>query len=857
MKLFSFLSNYPFHTKISVTFAVLMFLAIPVTVLSVQNFRDARLKAATNLGDPFYPDPTTSWTKEPYYEIETCLNTQSRGGSFCSKRTQTGGDSIRLDIAKGFKTYYWVDTLLYSNYPNVAWVKYADGSKSCPSSTSASTCKVTISWPEPVQRAQATRAGDPNSNACTGGPSTCKSSVDVTYPGKTAQFQDFPANLNFDVYIFIKGKLFDSKTGFNSGAAAAFGRPKVLSPVYGATGQTTNPTFQWTKVDGASRYGVWVSETNNFGTSPYWSVDVQQSNCSANCSKVWNSGGWASRNGAPSAPATLASGKTYYWLVWACLANSCPITGVNGINNFTTVTTTQVAPVLKSPTGANASNNPTFQWTPASGATSYTLGFSDKPDVLSFNGIYYRRTFGCGTNCSLSWNNGSGWGTFGSVDPKPYVLVAGKTYYWFVWACNTECPLSGIATSSFTVAGASVAAVPPSLVSPVNNVAVDNGKPTFVWNKASGITVNKYRLLLKRDSNNFSIGDYWIKDLAPTVCPATGNCSSDLSGTWAWQKNRLDNPATPPNPLSGGNWSWIVFACKTTACGLADLVASNPSYFKVGSVSATTADNLTQEIGACNNEGRVDTRFRWTPSTTPGLTEQRIWLSTQNNAFMPGTYLEQTLNFGIVDNWNWVGLISNAPHYWRVGSKINGYWYDSGTRAFTTPVCQISGGDQHDLNRPGTKNDIINYIYQITANDGVYRHAGYNLGDVLVYVMAGNGGLSQVQGGSANGESGGGTCAYNPAYQTVGVFQYVASTWRGQTQYGSFEARDAYDSGGVRNGPNCWKAPGEDPPTWASTFGTNLDNNGWNPYAQARATRKFFLGGGHCNWSVYSLRFGC
>lgn len=860
MKLLSGFYSLSFHTKLSLLFVVTAFAAIPLTVLSVNSVRDARSRALTSLGDPYYPDPAASWTAEPRYRIETCLNTQSRGNSnYCSSRDKTGGTSISLSIARGYTTYYWVDLLVKTdNALSVQWIEYAKGQKSCGSGTTT-TCSTTISWSAPTFNAQAVISGS-LTNACQGAPVGCDSNEDVRYPGKTAQFKDFKPNINFDTYVKVNGKLFEIIRNQNSGTAAVFGKPTLQQPTQGATGVSNNPTFSWTKVDGASRYGVWVSESNTFSTSPYWSIDIPQSSCSTNCSKVWGSGGWVARNNAPAAPATLTAGKVYYWLVWSCLSSSCPITGLAPIQNFTVATITLGQPVIISPVNGatNVDNNPGFTWKPVPSATSYSIGLSENPDVLNFTSLYYRRLASaqCSTTCGTSWNNGTNWAAYGSVPPKPYVLTGGKTYYWFVWACSTECPLSGISQGNFRVKG-DVTQVSPSLISPINATSVNDGKPTFVWGPAGGVSIQRYRLLLKKDSNVFSNGDFWNKDVSPLICYAKPNCTVPFDNAWNYVKSALDNNPTPPNPLTAGNWYWIVIACKTSTCGFADILASQVGNFKVPNLY-TSASGLSESIGACKTNGKVDVIFRWTPSGSTGITSQEINLSTFDNGFAQGSYLSTAIPSATASTWTISDLVANTYHYWRIRTVVNGALIDSAKGTFQTPNCQVNSGSLDDYSRSHSKDELYSYVRALYGNMTEPR-TGYNLAEVII--------------GTIIGESGGNDCAMNGQY--LGILQYGAATWQNQDKAtGKSEAKNYMDSG--RDGPYpCWKTLGLDNYAWNNTFlpvNSGNDADGWNPYAQIRATANYMLyekpylytevetgrqryGGAACHWSAYKVRY--
>jgi hypothetical protein len=118
---------------------------------------------------------------------------------------------------------------------------------------------------------------------------------------------------------------------------ATLAAPSLQEPPNGAKDVSNNPTFKWSSVAGAGRYGIWVGESNNFSTAPFWTKNAYPQNCSANtCSIGWQNGsGWTSQRGAALPPPTLTPGKTYYWLVWACTDGECPLSGVSVTWSFT------------------------------------------------------------------------------------------------------------------------------------------------------------------------------------------------------------------------------------------------------------------------------------------------------------------------------------------------------------------------------------------------------------------------------------------------------------------------------------------------------------------------------------------
>jgi cyclophilin family peptidyl-prolyl cis-trans isomerase len=128
--------------------------------------------------------------------------------------------------------------------------------------------------------------------------------------------------------------------------------PSLISPADGLEGVMLTQSFQWASVQSAVLYRFQLSRDSNFTTLDYDNVVGTQS--------FWAGG--------------LQLGFVkYYWRVQA--NNGGNLSGFSNVRSFTTGIN---FPILISPpdSAINVSTNPTFEWTPVTGAVSYTLQIS-------------------------------------------------------------------------------------------------------------------------------------------------------------------------------------------------------------------------------------------------------------------------------------------------------------------------------------------------------------------------------------------------------------------------------------------------------------------------------------------------
>lgn len=136
------------------------------------------------------------------------------------------------------------------------------------------------------------------------------------------------------------------------------------------------------------------------------------------------------------------------------------------------------------------------------------------------------------------------------------------------------------------------------------------------------------------------------------------------------------------------------------------------------------------------------------------------------------------------------------------------------------------------------------------ASGKTEKITGLPLQDVMLKVM--------------NAESGGNQCAAGSAAE-IGVFQYIASTWKARTD-SSLHLQDS-GSGTYRSGRQvCWGIPGPDPTPqgtyagnslydWQTNFGPNLDGGAWDPYEQIAVTALIMEQSGGGPWTTWQCHF--
>ena len=233
-------------------------------------------------------------------------------------------------------------------------------------------------------------------------------------------------------------------------ALQALATPTLISPS-GAVA-TNTPTFTWNSVASATSYTLYRDDTK---TSTLYNASTL--GCSAGPPAICS-----------ITPATaIPAGSIVGWIVNATnTAGSSPWTTPNYIIYSGPV---PAAPTLVSPSGAVATNTPTFTWNSVANATGYTLYRDDTKTST----LYNASTLGCS----------AGPPAICSITPAT-AIPAGSIVGWIVNATNTAGSSPWTAPNYIIYSGPVPAA--PTLVSPSGAIATPT--PKFTWNSVANAT---------------------------------------------------------------------------------------------------------------------------------------------------------------------------------------------------------------------------------------------------------------------------------------------------------------------------------------------------------------------------------
>lgn len=277
-----------------------------------------------------------------------------------------------------------------------------------------------------------------------------------------------------------------------------------------------SPTFEWSDVDGASWYQLYVSGSGGVVHDAWY---VRLPICNAGTCSI-------------NPNLSLTNGDYQWWIMpfgpagaggWAGPANFT-------ISGNTAITSTQ--PVLGNVTDVNTTT-PSFGWQSVEGATQYRLWISGAGGLVFDQWIQVDDT--CPATCA--W-----------VDP---VTLTNGDYTWYIQAYGPG------GTSLWSDAGNFTVAIPPpdpvTLTSPADNAIVFGISATFQWSEVANATWYYVRIW---DDDNVLHHTLWVE---ATACDS-GTCSSDISlpvGDYTWTvaswsnsvngNDHLNNNPTPRN----------------------------------------------------------------------------------------------------------------------------------------------------------------------------------------------------------------------------------------------------------------------------------------------------------------------
>ncbi len=445
--------------------------------------------------------------------------------------------------------------------------------------------------------------------------------------------------------------------------------PPTLNQPQG-TGSFSNPTFSWGSATNATYYKVLVKPNdNNFSAGGFWFKQTSAT------SLAWSNGaGWSSNNiGAP--PSTFSPGITYWWLAWSCndSTGGCSLGGAAapisfGVSGGGAATITDLSMSFTNATTANF----TWTWTGTCVTEQLTVGTDGGSYTAILNSAVKSNDINiCSTAIPKHTMN------FANA------LTAGKTYYAVITVSLPPVQASNIASAA--VPGGAVVCSRLSsdlyLVSPEDKKVLDQNKPLFSWSEYAGLGDSYWVDLSEQPFG--TPGEWWWYSGPHIDVP-------NISYPASWNTSLAAGHAPPNSGLKEGIvYYWRVSARHPDCPGFIKFSNRVNSFtFKAPVVGLLPATNLTESIGPCKTNNKVEVTFKWVPSISSGAIEQWLDFSTKNDNFATILFNARqesptTSTFTIQNIIN-----GKTTYYWRVNTKFNnGEWRPSTTRSFTTPNC--------------------------------------------------------------------------------------------------------------------------------------------------------------------------
>lgn len=291
------------------------------------------------------------------------------------------------------------------------------------------------------------------------------------------------------------------------------GVPELAAPQSGAADAT--PKFEWTAVEGAVRYDVWVNDTTTGQSGVIRNANVTSTHLTA--------------------PVTLTTGHRYLWTVRAI--NEDGAAGNWAPHRAFTIGTLP-APQLQNPGSFTVDTTPTFEWTALDGAARYDVWVNDATTGQS--GVI-RETHVSGTNLTPS-----------------VILTPGHRYVWTVRGINDE----GVPGAWAAHGNVTVTPMPaPNVTSP--GLTTTHTTPTFEWATVTG--ADHYELEVHDattgESNVIHKTDLTGNTFVPGSALVVGHTyhwriravnADGVAGAWTAQQEFTLNALEAPQPLTAG-----------------------------------------------------------------------------------------------------------------------------------------------------------------------------------------------------------------------------------------------------------------------------------------------------------------
>lgn len=507
---------------------LLVFAAIPLTVITVVSYRNLTSRAVTVTG-PYGdcaafgctgPSLTQSWSSPTYRVRYECLGSCFTTGGFSA--WVTNGSSRNFTAPSNFKIYKWEVQFSGLSGTSSRWYDYQSGNNGGSDGS--------ISWGSPSYNAQLTHDTE-FINACfkgLGGNSGRLANCDDNYSGSSTSttFTGLSPNEYYDLFVFVrdKGGVYQSYKIINrQGPTGACTNCPVLPPppaspptkpanlkinflpsclnpgqAYGGT-----QVYAWTG-SGATKYAVDISESANF--SPGFTNKV----VNGSTFSVTGGLGWQnqlySNLASGSGGLVLQLNKTYYMRVFAessagsvysetktIFVPSCEASIT--IPPKPTQLTYEVNPfVFCLQPGQTYGSQVTFKFS-GSKATRYAIDVAD-------NSAFYpgfankvidvadARTASFSISGSAGWTNnlGTTYSLNGNLNLQP-----GKEYFWRVWANNNAGSVYSINASLFISACGNQPPTKPVItgdsdLAPCSRQSTWGITHAFSWSGGSGAT---------------------------------------------------------------------------------------------------------------------------------------------------------------------------------------------------------------------------------------------------------------------------------------------------------------------------------------------------------------------------------
>jgi subtilisin family serine protease len=264
-------------------------------------------------------------------------------------------------------------------------------------------------------------------------------------------------------------------------------------------------------------------------------------------------------------------------------------------------------PTLISPADASSTSDatPTFDWSDASGATSYTILVDDASNFSSpvINQSPTSSTYTPGTD------------------------LATGVYYWKVLATNSDGSSSYSGVWDFTITPLVPMPALPTLISPANGSTVEDLTPTFDWSDAANATGYNIKICTNKQMS--------------TIYIETTTTASEF---------------TPPSDMLEDTYFWWVSSTNATG------ESATTGYWDVNVIAPPPPPGAPTLISPSNGSGTTDTTPSFDWSDVASALDYEILVD--NNSDFSSPEINQT---GLaVSGYTAVSALSNGTYYWKV-----------------------------------------------------------------------------------------------------------------------------------------------------------------------------------------------